>query len=300
MPGRSGPHGIVLLDKALGYSSNQALQQVKRLFRAARAGHTGSLDPLATGMLPICLGEATKIAGHLLGAHKAYRAEVELGVVTATADREGTVLETRDVPDLDEAAIERVLSTFRGRIRQRPPAHSALKQGGEPLYLKARRGEEVVVPEREVEIRRLELVSHIGAKLLIDVECSTGTYIRSLARDLGVAFGCGAYLSALRRVWVEPFLDAPMWTLEALAERDPAGTLAAALLPVDAGLAAWPEVRLDAAETERVRHGHEVLRPELDWRGDCRVYGEPGGELLALGERAADGRVRTRRVFQYG
>jgi tRNA pseudouridine55 synthase len=297
--GESGPHGIVLLDKGLGLSSNQALQQVKRLFGAKRAGHTGSLDPLATGMLPICLGEATKIAGHLLGARKAYRAELELGVVTTTADREGGVVETRDVPALDAAAIEQVLAGFRGVIRQRPPAHSALKQGGERLYEKARRGEAVEVPEREVEISRLEFVSRFGATLLIEVECSTGTYIRSLAVDLGAAFGCGAHLSALRRLWVEPFADTPMWTLEALDERLRDAEAESVVLPIDAGLVAWPELRLDAPESDRFARGMDVFRPDLAWTGHARVYAADG-RLLALGERDTLGRVRPRRVFLDG
>ena len=298
MPGGSGPHGIVLLDKGLGLSSNQALQQVKRLFRAKRAGHTGSLDPLATGMLPICLGEATKIAGHLLGARKAYRAELELGVVTSTADREGGVLETREVPELDADAIDRVLARFRGLIRQRPPAHSALKQGGERLYEKARRGEAVDIPERDVQIGRLEFVSRSGAKLLIDVECSTGTYIRSLAVDLGAAFGCGAHLSGLRRLWVEPFAVVPMWTMDALGEPVRDCGFDAVLLPVDAGLAGWPELRLDPVDSERFARGLDAFRPDLEWTGSCRVYADDG-RLLALGERDPLGRVRPRRVFLY-
>ena len=295
----SAVNGILLLDKPRGFSSNQALQKVKRLLRADKAGHTGSLDPLATGMLPICLGEATKIAGHLLGARKAYRAELELGVVTTTADREGGVVEKRDVPDLDAAAIEQVLTGFRGVIRQRPPAHSALKQGGERLYEKARRGEAVEVPEREVEISRLEFVSHSGAKLLIEVECSTGTYIRSLAVDLGAAFGCGAHLSALRRLWVEPFAETPMWTLEALDERLRSAGPDGVVLPIDAGLVAWPELRLDAPETDRFARGMDVFRPDLAWTGHARIYAADG-RLLALGERDTHGRVHPRRVFLDG
>jgi tRNA pseudouridine55 synthase len=294
--GRSGPHGIVLLDKPLGLSSNQALQQVKHLFRAKRAGHTGSLDPLATGMLPICLGEGTKVAGHLLGSRKAYRAGLDLGVTTTTADREGEVVETRPVPELDAATIENALSRFRGPIRQRPPAHSALKQGGERLYLKARRGEDVVVPERDVVIERLECVGREGQTLVLEVECSTGTYIRSLAVDLGAALGCGAHLAGLRRLWVEPFRHSPMWTMVALGERVRAGVGAELVLPIDTALAGWPELRLDPDETVRFRRGHEVERPDVEWEGNCRVYGADG-TLCALAERGPDGRVRPRRVF---
>ena len=289
-------HGIVLLDKAYGLSSNRALQQVKTLFRARRAGHTGSLDPLATGMLPICLGEATKVAGHLLGARKAYRAELELGVVTTTADREGEVVATRPVPELDSDAIERALARFRGPIRQRPPAHSALKQGGERLYLKARRGEDVVVPERDVQILRLDCVSYLRPTLTIEVECSTGTYIRSLAVDLGEALGCGAHLSGLRRLWVEPFERDAMWSMDELGERVRQGGSEGLVLPIDAALRGWPETRLDAAETARLRRGMEVARADLDWTGACRVY-DAQGALCALGERGSNGMVRPKRLF---
>jgi tRNA pseudouridine55 synthase len=292
-------HGIVLLDKAYGLSSNRALQQVKSLFRAKRAGHTGSLDPLATGMLPICLGEATKVAGHLLGSRKAYRAELELGVVTTTADREGEVAATRPVPELDRATVERALTRFRGTIRQRPPAYSALKQDGERLYLKARRGEDVVVPEREVQISRLEYVAYTRPTLTIEVECSTGTYIRSLAVDLGEALGCGAHLSGLRRLWVAPFEHEPMWSTDALAERLHAGGTESPLLPIDTALRGWPETRLDVAETERLRRGMEVARAGLDWTGACRVY-DAQGALCALGERGSDGMVRPKRLFLCG
>ena len=291
-------HGIVLLDKAYGVSSNRALQQVKSLFRAKRAGHTGSLDPLATGMLPICLGEATKVAGHLLGARKAYRAELELGVVTTTADREGEVVTTRPVPELGRDDIERALARFRGTIRQRPPAYSALKQDGERLYLKARRGEDVVVPEREVRILRLECVSYARPTLTIEVECSTGTYIRSLAVDLGEALGCGAHLSGLRRLWVEPFEREQMWSIDALGERVRQGG-SEALLPIDAALRAWPEIRLDVAEAERLRRGMEVPRADPGWTGACRVY-DAQGLLCALGDRSSDGTVRPKRLFLHG
>ncbi len=193
-------HGIVLLDKPLGLSSNQALQAVRRLLRAAKGGHTGALDPLATGLLPLCFGEATKLAGSLLGARKAYLAECRLGVTTDTADSEGEVVQQRPVPELDADAIEAALARLRGHILQVPPMYSALKQGGERLYVKARRGETVEVPPRGVDVHRLDLLARDGDTLQLLVECGSGTYVRSLAADLGEDLGCGAHLTALRRI----------------------------------------------------------------------------------------------------
>jgi tRNA pseudouridine55 synthase len=294
----TGPHGIVLLDKPLGLSSNRALQQVKRLFHAHRAGHTGSLDPLATGMLPICLGEATKVAGLLLASRKAYRAEVRLGSTTTTADAEGQIVLQRPVPEFDDSRLEQLLATFRGRIRQRPPAYSAIKQGGEPLYRKARRGEAVVVPEREVDIYQLRCSARSAYELRIEVECGSGTYIRSLAVDLGEALGCGAHLSALRRLWVEPFEHHAMVSAEQLEAAVASGKTAGVMLPIDAGLSRLPEVRLEPAEWALVRHGRECVRAAEPWTGICRLY-DDAGRLAALGMREADGRVRPKRLFVF-
>src|SRR6478752_1031436 len=211
-------HGILLLDKPQGLSSNQALQRVRRLYNARKAGHTGSLDPLATGLLPICFGEATKIAGYLLGSRKAYEAELRLGATTTTDDAEGEVVTTRPVPALTEAAIEAELCTLRGRITQTPPAYSAIKQGGVALYKRARRGEDVQVPTREVEIFRLELRGHDADRIRLHVECGSGTYVRSIARDLGERLGCGAHLKSLRRTWVDPFRQPTMYSLTRLEQ----------------------------------------------------------------------------------
>ena len=249
--------GILLLDKPQGISSNQALQRVRHLLRAEKGGHTGSLDPLATGLLPLCFGEATKIAGLMLGGRKGYETLARLGQTTDTADADGNVLETRPVPALTDAQVESALARFRGRIHQRPPVYSALKQGGEPLYRKARRGEAVEVPEREVEILRLELIERTESSLRLRVDCSAGTYIRSLVADLGEALGCGAHVAELRRTWAEPFGQPRMWTMpevEALAEQGDAA-LAAALLPIEAGLAGVPTVELDADQAERFAQG---------------------------------------------
>jgi tRNA pseudouridine55 synthase len=297
-PGARELHGILLLDKPLGMSSNKALQMAMAILRAAKGGHTGALDPLATGLLPLCFGEATKLAGDLLGSRKAYLATCQLGVTTSTADLEGVVLEQRPVPALDGARIEAVLATLRGRIVQVPPVYSALKQGGEPLYLKARRGEAVQAPPREVQIHRLELVARTQSTLTLEVECGSGTYIRSLAVDVGAKLGCGAHLSALRRLWVEPFRRPAMVGLDELREVAGQGEGAAdrLVLPLAAGVADLPALHLDAAASQAVSQGRQI-----DWPG-----GQPGGRsaafgadgrLLALVEGDEQGRIRILRGF---
>lgn len=290
-------HGILLLDKPAGLSSNQALQQAKRLFRAEKAGHTGSLDPLATGLLPLCFGEATKIAGLLLGNSKAYDAELMLGVTTDTGDAEGQVLRRRPVPALDTAQIERALAPLRGRITQVPPVYSAIKQGGEPLYAKARRGEAVQAPARTVEVFALELTRWEGDRLALHVECSSGTYIRSLVVDLGEALGCGAHLTALRRVWVTPFRHPQLHRLADLADAaaDPA-RLDALLLPLEAGLGDLPVLTLDAGQAQRLRQGQRLTLAEIPAPGLYVACG-PLHRVLALVDVHASGELRVRRGF---
>jgi len=291
-------HGILLLDKPLGMSSNQALQAARRLLRAAKGGHTGALDPLATGLLPLCFGEGTKIAGMLLGSRKAYLAHCRLGVTTTTADLEGEVIQQRPVPALDDATLEQALASLRGRIVQVPPVYSALKQGGEPLYAKARRGEAVEAPPREVHIHRLELLAREGADLRLLVECGSGTYIRSLAVDLGERLGCGAHLTSLRRLWVEPFREPVMVTLAELEQAAGQGEAAidALLLPLSAGLADLPALRLDESQALAIGQGQQIPwpgRPEPGWRAAVA----PDGRLLALVEPDDAGRVRIIRGF---
>ncbi|WP_426689141.1 tRNA pseudouridine(55) synthase TruB [Rhodanobacter ginsengiterrae] len=291
-------HGIVLLDKPPGLSSNQALQAVRRLLRASKGGHTGALDPLATGLLPLCFGEATKLAGSLLGARKAYLAECRLGITTDTADSEGEIVRQRPVPSFDGATIEAALDKLRGRILQVPPVYSALKQDGERLYAKARRGEIVDVPAREVEVHRLELLGHDGDRLRLLVECGSGTYIRSLAVDLGEDLGCGAHVTALRRIWVEPFREPQMVTVEQLEQAAEQGdeALLAWLRPVSAGLADLPVLRLDEAQSMAISRGQQISLPGLQEAGRCAVYASDGA-LLALLEPDAEGRARIIRGF---
>jgi tRNA pseudouridine55 synthase len=289
-------HGILLLDKPQGLSSNQALQKARHLFRAKKAGHTGSLDPLATGLLPICFGEATKIAGYLLGSRKAYAAECLLGVATTTDDSEGEVVDTRAVPVIDNATIESALKNLRGKIIQIPPIYSALKQGGVALYKRARQGEEVTAPPREVEVFRFDLIEHVGDTLKLHVECGSGTYVRSLVRDLGAALGCGAHLTALRRLWVEPFRAPAMHTLaelEALAGDD---ALDSQLLPVEQGLAALPQLPVSRVESIELGQGKRLVRDVSDaMELACAI--DPEGRVVALVEVDDAGTVRVRRGF---
>ncbi|HEY1070019.1 MAG TPA: tRNA pseudouridine(55) synthase TruB [Thermomonas sp.] len=299
--------GILLLDKPQGLSSNQALQRVRHLFRAEKGGHTGSLDPLATGLLPVCFGEATKIAGGLLGARKAYETVARLGIVTDTDDADGQPLRERPVPTLTIDAIDAALRTLVGRIRQRPPIYSALKRGGEPLYAKARRGEAIEVEAREVDVHAFDLLNAAdlldgGEPLLrLHVECGSGTYVRSLVRDLGELLGCGAHVAELRRLWVDPFREPRMWTLEGLEQlREHAGerVLDACLLPIEAGMASWPEVRVNAAQAQRLGRG-QGLRGPYPPRGRQVAILDEQGHGLGLGEVDAEGGLRPARLFRW-
>lgn len=288
-------HGIVLLDKPAGISSNRAVQRVRGLFGARKAGHTGSLDPFATGMLPICLGEASKTAGFMLDAAKTYEAEARLGLATTTGDTEGEPAGSAPLPTADEAEVRAVLARFEGEISQVPPMHSALKHQGTPLYKLARAGVEVPRAARTVRIHSLELLHWAPPTLRFRVHCSKGTYIRTLAEDIARELGSCAHLVALRRLAVEPFEASGMVTLQDLEARQQAGRLDDCLLPPDAGLAGWPRVELGAAEAARFSHGNPVdgitAAP-----GPVRVYAAEG-RLLGLGECSAGGVLKPRRVF---
>ncbi len=292
--------GILLLDKPAGLSSNQALQRVRHLFRAEKGGHTGSLDPLATGLLPLCFGEATKIAGLLLGSRKAYDTTAVLGITTDTDDADGAVLRQRPVPSIDADRLEAALAPLRGLIRQRAPIYSALKQGGEPLYAKARRGETIEAPERDVEVHAIQVLEHAGDRLKLRVECGSGTYVRSLVRDLGETLGCGAHVAELRRLWVDPFMQPRMFTLEALqalAEREGEAALEACLLPIEAGLTGFPRLDLDADSAQRLGRGQR-LRGYAGLAGRLAVYG-PDGRVLGLATADAEGLLSPQRLFTW-
>jgi tRNA pseudouridine55 synthase len=295
--------GILLLDKPQGLSSNQALQRVRHLFRAEKGGHTGSLDPLATGLLPVCFGEATKIAGGLLGARKAYDTVARLGIVTDTDDAEGQPLRERPVARYDIATIDAALRALTGRIQQRPPIYSALKRGGEPLYAKARRGETFEIETREVEIHRFDLQSEADLLdgdeplLRLHVECGSGTYVRSLVRDLGEALGCGAHVAQLRRLWVDPFRDPRMWTfeaLQALAERDER-SLDACLLPLEVGLMGYRRIDLGADGVRRFLQGQR-LKLAAQAAGACAVF-DGAGRAHGLAQIDENGMLLPQRIF---
>ncbi|QOY61906.1 tRNA pseudouridine(55) synthase TruB [Lysobacter sp. H21R4] len=293
--------GLLLLDKPSGLSSNQAMQRARHLFRARKAGHTGSLDPLATGLLPICFGEATKIAGLLLGADKAYLATAVLGVTTDTDDADGAVLRERPVPALTDADIEAALSPLRGGIEQRAPIYSALKQGGEPLYAKARRGEAIEAPVREVTVHSLDLLGRSTQRLQLGVECGSGTYIRSLVRDLGETLGCGAHVEQLRRTWVDPFRQPRMFTLEALEALAAQGDafLDAALLPIEAGLADFARVDVDEAQARAMSYGQPAVpMTPCVAEGTVAVH-DQCGRVLGIGRLDDAGRVHPQRLFAW-
>lgn len=292
-------NGILLLDKPAGLSSNAALQQVKRLYRARKAGHTGNLDPLATGLLPICLGEATKVSAFLLDAAKHYRVTMKLGEQTATGDAEGEVVATGPADEATLGKVEAALPGFLGEIEQIPPMYSALKHKGERLYKLAREGREVDRPPRRVTIHTLEVVERTGDSLTLDVHCSKGTYVRTLVEDLASAAGSCAHVSALRRLGVGPYRQARMWTLDELAAiADKAGEagLDELCLPLDSALREWPEVAVSGDSAYYLRRGNPVLVPRSPASGWVRLY-EGQGRFMGMGEMLDDGRVAPRRLM---
>jgi tRNA pseudouridine55 synthase len=296
-PGRD-VSGILLLDKPVGVTSNQALQAVKRLYHARKAGHTGSLDPLATGLLPLCLGEATKISAYLLDADKRYWVRVRLGTVTTTGDAEGEVVETRPVVGIDEARVREVLAGFLGTIRQLPPMYSALKHQGQRLYKLAREGVEVEREPRAVTIHAIMLLHLDGEEFEMEVHCSKGTYVRTLAEDIGAALDCGGYVSALRRTGVGPYLADRMVDLPEIERRAEEGleALDALLLPVDSAVGHWPEVKLSEDAAYYLKLGQPVLVPRAPPNGWLRLY-DARGRFLGVGEIDDDGKVAPRRLM---
>lgn len=284
--------GVLLLDKPLGMSSNAALQKVRWLFNAEKAGHTGTLDPLATGLLPLCLGEATKFSSELLDADKAYRATVRLGIVTATADAEGEVLETRAVT-VGEADARSVLAKFLGEQLQVPPMYSALKRDGVPLYELARKGIEVERAPREVCIRDIRFLAWHGDRFDIDVECSKGTYIRTLAADIGAVLGCGAHLASLRRTCVGRLTLAGSLTVEQI-EAMAVDARDSLLMTADALLEDLPVAGLNATEAQRIMHGQGVR-----WSGLAGVRWRlvaPQG-FVGVGIVSRDGWLQPQRLI---
>lgn len=291
--------GIILLDKPAGITSNKALQQVKTLFNAQKAGHTGSLDPIATGLLPICLGEATKISQFLLSADKTYLAGIKLGIKTSSGDADGETIQTRPVNVKNLAQIEGVLQKYKGDIDQIPPMHSAIKKNGVPLYKLAHQGIVVEREPRTVTIFDLQLVSFEGDHLQIRVHCSKGTYIRTLADDIGEDLGCGAHINLLRREHVGPFRGESMYTMEQLESLAEQGfdVLDKVLLPIDQGLMQWPEVNLTGDMAFYVQQGQPVFVPKVKETGLVRLYLNDQ-EFLGVGEILDDGRVAPKRLMK--
>ncbi len=292
-------NGILLLDKGLGISSNGALQEVKRLFNARKAGHTGSLDPLATGMLPICFGDATKFSQFLLDADKAYETTAKLGVITDSGDAEGEVIERREVGQISPERLSEVLHQFRGDQLQTPSMFSAIKQNGRPLYELARQGIQVPREPRPITIFDLVLTNATPDELTLSVRCSKGTYIRSLVEDIGLALGCGAHVIALRRTAVAHFTQENMVRVELLqefAQKNDWDALNHLLQPVDAILGAMPELHLSEQAAFYLQRGQTVDVPETNSHGDVRLY-DHHQHFLGVGCFEASGRVQPKRLI---
>jgi len=299
-------HGIVLLDKRLGVSSNKALQEVRHLFNANKAGHTGSLDPLATGLLPLCFGEATKVSALMLDDNKRYQVLVQLGVMTDTGDAEGSIIETKPVPDLSIEEIQACLQQFTGEIDQIPPMYSALKHNGRKLYELAREGKTIERKARRITIFELKLLTDSPAEvrkpdqLRLEVFCSKGTYIRSLAEDIGHALGCGGTVKELRRLEAGQFSIEHARTIEqltAMSEHD----LFQSLINVDKPLEALPAVHLSDTQAISIKYGQSInLAPDLVprlgiWKGMLRMYHDT--VFLGLGEMLLDGKIAPKKLF---
>ncbi|MFH1659314.1 MAG: tRNA pseudouridine(55) synthase TruB [Pseudomonadota bacterium] len=285
--------GVLLLDKPIGFTSNDALQKARRLFSAAKGGHTGTLDPLATGLLPLCFGEATKFSADLLDADKTYEAVLKLGVTTDSGDAEGKVTGTSTV-NTEKAAILKLLPQFTGDIQQIPPMHSALKRDGRPLYELARQGIEVEREARAVTIYAIDLLDFAGDALTLRVACSKGTYIRVLAADIGAALGCGAHLTALRRTRVGDLDLEGAVTLVELEGLDEAGRIEH-LKPVDALLHTLPILTVEGEAAQRFSHGNPVDLP-AGLSGKIRVY--ENGKLIGIGEPGSGDRLWPKRLVQ--
>ncbi|HSR02382.1 MAG TPA: tRNA pseudouridine(55) synthase TruB [Methylophilaceae bacterium] len=286
-------HGVLLLDKPLGYSSNQALQKVKWLFQAEKAGHTGTLDPLATGLLPICFGEATKFVQYVTDADKTYIANIKLGVKTTTGDAEGEVISKQPV-NVSRQQFEQTCQQFIGTISQIPPMHSALKHEGKALYKYAREGLEIERKARQVTIQHITVISLNGSDAVINVRCSKGTYIRTLAEDIGSALGCGAHLRALRRTETAGYSIQNTLNINQLEEmslemRDQQ------LLPLDSAIARLPMVMISIDAAYYFRQGQAIWEPGHVPDGSLRIY-EEDGAFIGLGIRLEDGKIAPKRL----
>jgi tRNA pseudouridine55 synthase len=294
-------NGFLLLDKPIGLSSNQALQRVKSLFFAQKAGHTGSLDPLATGMLPICFGEATKFSQFLLDADKHYQTTAQLGIKTNTCDSEGDVLQTRDASGITLDMINKALPSFRGEIMQVPSMFSALKHQGQPLYKLARQGIEVERAERKVIISSLKILdfSPETHTLTLDIQCSKGTYIRNLVDDLGEALGCGAHVIMLRRLGVAQFTQEQMISMETLDQlrtERAFSELDTLILPLESIATILPALELTTAAAFKIQQGHTIENADTTLRGLVSLY-MIGNKFIGIGEISAQGEIIPKRLI---
>ncbi|OGT47321.1 MAG: tRNA pseudouridine(55) synthase TruB [Gammaproteobacteria bacterium RIFCSPHIGHO2_12_FULL_38_11] len=289
-------NGIFLLDKPIGISSNAALQKVKRLFNAKKAGHTGSLDPLATGMLPICFGDATKFSQYLLDSDKTYLVTMQLGIRTNTSDAEGEVISTRDVPNFSFDDIDIAFNSFRGKINQIPSMFSALKHNGKPLYEYARQGIFIERPSRPITVYDLKLISIENNAVTFSVHCSKGTYIRTIVDDVGEQLNCGAHVTALRRLSVGPYFENQMMTIAQLELLIQASTdLRTLLLPMDTSVNHWPAVTVSPAIAFALKQGQSVMIAGAPTSGWMRFI-ESNGEFFGVGETLPDGKIAPRRL----
>jgi len=290
--------GIVVLDKANGLSSNAALQEVKRLYEANKAGHAGSLDPLATGVLPVCLGEATKVSQFLLDSDKCYRARIKLGIRTDTGDSEGSIIERNAGISVSRKAIERALTKFKGEIEQVPPMHSAIKMNGVPLYKLARKGIAVEREPRLVTLYQVCLLEFVNSELELEISCSKGTYIRTIADDLGQELGCGAHVIELRRTQAGVFTEKDSISAEELAlEKENRGLdkIDQFLIPMDRAIQDLPEVNLPSITASHVKNGQAVLVRHLPKNGLVRMYEDE--QFIGIGSIDDDGKVAPRRLI---
>jgi len=290
-------HGIVLLDKRQGISSNKALQEVKRLYNANKAGHTGSLDPLATGLLPVCLGEATKVSAFMLDDDKRYQTVIQLGVMTDTGDVDGVVIEEKAVPDITQQQLEKCLHSFVGEIEQVPPMYSALKHNGKKLYELAREGITVERKARKITIYGIENLGFSNNLLSLDVKCSKGTYIRTLAEDIGSYLGCGATVKELRRTAAGQFDLKDALTIEQLQALQHDTDLQSQLIAVDTPIQAIPAINISRSDKELVLQGQQIsVSGEDVILGLCRIYYQQ--QFLGLGEMLMGAKIQPRKLFK--
>ena len=292
-------NGVIVLDKPQGLSSNEAVQRVKRRFGARKVGHTGSLDPLATGVLPLCLGDATKFSQYLLTSDKRYLARLRLGVSTDSGDADGQVIERREISGITRADIDAALDAFRGEIEQIPSMFSAVKHHGQPLYKLARQGIEIEREARPITVHANEIVDFEDDRLTLAVHCTKGTYLRTIAHDLGEALGCGAHVDALRRTMAGPYGEEDLVTFEDMARLAEEGRLDDLLRPVATTVGQWPTVELSGAPAFYLKHGQPVLVPHAPTEGWVRLYeqADSEGRFIGVGEILDDGRVAPRRLI---